>query len=150
MALGRPADIEENTYEMVGPEDDINDTINWETVLTVTPPEDNPAGLYLLRAYGQSYVDSVSQDHEARLVDNNFTQLGQISKTEGKDSTGPGQAADGDTTGTDQNKRMIMEWHVRLDENDTTSSFSYQHRSTNPGVEIATFDLQLSIEWKRP
>ena len=150
MALGRPADIEENTYAMVGPEDDINDTTEGETVLTVNPPEENPAGLYLVRAYGQSYVDSVSQDHEARLIDNTGTRLGNISKTEGKDATGPGQGADGDNTGTDQNKRMIMEWHVRLEELDTTSSFSYQHRSTGVGVEIATFDLQLSIEWKSP
>ena len=150
MALGIPVAIEENTYAMEGPEDDLNDTIIWETVLTVSPPDDNPAGTWLLRAYGQAFIDSASQDHEARLIDQNGNVLGQQSRTEGKDATGTVIAVDGGNTGTNQNKRMIMEWHVQLAEGDTTSSFSYQHRTSLAGVEASTLDLQLSLEWKMP
>lgn len=137
-----------HVYEIAGPEDDINNTTAFETVLTVSKSASTPAGFYELVATGTYSYDNANTNYECRVLQGT-TQLGQLVSVEPKDAAGVGTAVDGSNSGTDNKAPLYIRRIVQLSEA-STQTFSFQHRSTQNSVEASIFDLLLTLELKKP
>ena len=132
----------------VGPEDDLNDTTDFEQVLSISMPGDLPAGRYEIEAKALVSIDATNSDYESRLV-RGSVQLGKEWRREGKDAAGVGTAVDGDNSGTDQSPSMNLSKVEVLPAN-STETYSYEHRATANNVEATCFDLNLRIVYLGP